>query len=232
MFGPRFGVRVVKLQLGDLTFDADSRRLRRGRQDVPLSPHAFELLKILIDARPRAMSTIELRERLWPGTRPSETDLPSVIAEVREALGDSAQQPRFIRSAQRFGYSFSGDSAIVGVSTDSGIIRHGNDLSDSSTFCWLIMDGEQLPLVPGPNIIGRDLDSDGGIRLDAPTVSRRHACIFVNQDVAVLEDLRSKNGTFLRGAQITSPMPLADGDEIRIGSVILQFRTIPSVPSS
>jgi len=41
---------------------------------------------------------------------------------------------------------------------------------------------------------------------------------------ATLEDLGSRNGTFLRGENVTSAVPLADGDEIRIGSVLLEYR--------
>jgi len=80
----------VRLRLGDLTFDGESRQLLRGVEEVHLSPKAFELLKILIDERPRAMSKQELHERLWPDTFVSEVNLASLIAEIRAALGEPA----------------------------------------------------------------------------------------------------------------------------------------------
>ena len=46
---------------------------------------------------------------------------------------------------------------------------------------------------------------------------------------AILEDLGSKNGTLLRGERITSPRPLADGDEILLGRVHMTFRVLPPV---
>lgn len=41
-----------------------------------------------------------------------------------------------------------------------------------------------------------------------------------------LEDLGSRNGTFVNGVQVTSPAPLRDGDDVKIGSVRLRFRTL------
>ena len=96
-----------------------------------------------------------------------------------------------------------------------------------TTFCWLINDGRRVPLHAGENILGRD--EGEGIQLDSPTVSRRHARIFIGDRMATLEDLDSKNGTFLRGERVSAAVPLANGDEIRAGSVVLRFRmsTLP-----
>ena len=80
----------MKLRLGDLTFDADARQLRRGRHEIHLSPKAFDLLKCLIAARPRALSKNELHEILWPATFVSESNLATLVAEIREALGEGA----------------------------------------------------------------------------------------------------------------------------------------------
>jgi DNA-binding winged helix-turn-helix (wHTH) protein len=213
---------AVKFRLGDVTLDADARRLLRGTQEIHVSPKAFDLLKALIDARPRALSKKELQELLWPDTFVSEANLPGLIAEIREALGDAAREPRFVRTAQRFGYAFSGEATVIDDRT--GRTQPERPGADRSTFCWLVKDGQRLPLVPGANVLGRELESDGGIRLDSPTVSRRHACIFINGDVAVLGDLGSKNGTFLRGEPVSAAVQLADRDEIRIGSIVLLFR--------
>ena len=50
--------------------------------------------------------------------------------------------------------------------------------------------------------------------------------------IATLEDLGSKNGTYLRGQVVTSPTPLADGDQIRIGAFELTFRTLAAPGST
>ena len=78
-----------------------------------------------------------------------------------------------------------------------------------------------LSAVIGEHVIGRDPDVE--VRLDASTVSRRHARLVVTAEGTVLEDFGSKNGTFRGGERVTSPVQLADGDAIRIGSLLVTF---------
>ena len=202
----------MKLRLGELTFDPDARQLLSGEKELHLSPKAIDLLRILIAHRPRALSKQELHEHLWPATFVSEANLASLIAEVREALGDTARQPRFIRTAHRFGYAFSGEVVEVPDSPPS---------AQTTSFCWLLKDGKRLPLRPGENILGRD---EADIHIDSPTVSRRHASIRISGTEAVLEDLGSKNGTFANGERVSTVVRLKDGDEVQIGSVVSRFR--------
>jgi DNA-binding winged helix-turn-helix (wHTH) protein len=207
---------AVKLRLGELTFDPDARRLLNGEKELHLSPKAIDLLRMLIAHRPRALSKQELHEHLWPATFVSEANLASLIAEIREALGDTARAPRFIRTAHRFGYAFSGEA--VEVSDSPPAIQ-------PSSFCWLVKDGKRLPLQPGENILGRD---EADIQIESPTVSRRHARIRISGTEALLEDLVSKNGTFINGERVSTVVRLKDGDEVQVGSVVSRFRmTLP-----
>jgi pSer/pThr/pTyr-binding forkhead associated (FHA) protein len=89
----------------------------------------------------------------------------------------------------------------------------------------LIVDGRRVPLQPGENILGRDVHD--GISIDSSSVSRRHARISVTPANATIDDLGSKNGTYVRGERIATQVPLHDGDEVRVGSVLLQFRQPP-----
>jgi DNA-binding winged helix-turn-helix (wHTH) protein len=204
----------VKLRLGDLTFDLETRQLLRGATEISVSPKAFELLRVLVAERPRALSKSELHDCLWPQTFVSDANLASLVAELRDALNDDARAPRFIRTAHRFGYAFCGE-AIAEAATAAG----------AASFCWLVSDGRRFPLTAGENILGRD---EEGIRIDSPTVSRRHARLSVQGTEAFIEDLGSKNGTFVRGEPVVSLVPLTDGDEIRTGSVVFRFRmTLP-----
>jgi phosphoserine phosphatase RsbU/P len=68
--------------------------------------------------------------------------------------------------------------------------------------------------------------------LESPTVSRHHARIHVSGQTATIEDLGSKNGTFLRGERLAAPSTLVDGDELRLGSVPLKFRLLGSSSST
>lgn len=208
---PAEAVAIPMLTLGPgLTFDASSRQLMRDGRDVHLSPKAFDLLAALIDARPRVLTKNDLHARLWPGTFVSDVNLAGLVAEIRRALADDAHQPKYIWTAHRVGYAFRGPAEAVTTPTST------------TSFCWLIKEGRRLPLRTGENILGRD--SQEGVEIDSATVSRRHARIAVSTTEATLEDLGSKNGTFVGGAPVSGTVSLKDGDEIRIGSVVMRFR--------
>jgi pSer/pThr/pTyr-binding forkhead associated (FHA) protein len=60
--------------------------------------------------------------------------------------------------------------------------------------------------------------------MDVPGVSRRHACIRIADDRVTIEDLESKNGTYVRGDRIASTIALNEGDELRLRSALLTLR--------
>jgi pSer/pThr/pTyr-binding forkhead associated (FHA) protein len=73
---------------------------------------------------------------------------------------------------------------------------------------------------------------DSEVWIDALFVSRHHARITVSDADVTVEDLGSKNGTYLRGDRLTSPSRLADGDQLRLGSVVITFRVPPPAGST
>jgi DNA-binding winged helix-turn-helix (wHTH) protein len=99
----------MRLRFGGFTFDPGSRQLFRVETEVHLSPKAFELLQLLTERRPHALSKAQLQQHLWPMMFVSEASLPMLMGEVRKAPGDDVKHPRFIRTLQRFGYAFCGD---------------------------------------------------------------------------------------------------------------------------
>lgn len=200
----------------DFTLEPRTRRLLRHEQEVHLSPKAFDLLSLLIENRSRAMSKTELQQQLWPSTYVLETNLAGLIAEARQALGDEAARPRYVRTMHRFGYWFVG-------SVESDAARE--EPVKSSIKYWLIWDTRQVALSEGQNVLGRAPDAE--VWIDALGVSRHHARITLAEAEARVEDLGSKNGTYVGGERVTAPRRLADGDQIRLGSVVLTFR-IPS----
>ena len=200
----------MQVTFGGHCLDLATRQLLRGKTEVRLSPKAFDLLQLLIDDRMRALSKSELHDRLWPGTFVTDANLAVLVAELRRALHDQPGAPKFVRTVRRFGYAFCGQiSSAVGDAT-------------TGRTCWLVWKGREIALHDGDNIIGRD--PSGTVRLDLPSVSRRHARIVVSSDGAVVEDLGSKNGTFLRKGRITSTARLADLDELQVGSARLTVR--------
>ena len=190
----------------------------RGGRDIHLSPKAFDLLRTLVDQRPRVVDKAELHARIWPGTFVVDASLNVLIAEIRQALADRPRSPRFVRTVHRVGYAFCGE--IVHLDRPQPELPG----ADGDRF-WLVWNDRAIVLTAGDNIIGRDPQCN--VWLDASGVSRRHACLRIagHSDEVFLEDLGSKNGTFLEGSRLTTHRGLADGDLIRIGSVELKFRT-------
>jgi pSer/pThr/pTyr-binding forkhead associated (FHA) protein len=71
-----------------------------------------------------------------------------------------------------------------------------------------------------------------GRSLESPTVSRHHARICVSGSGATIEDLGSKNGTYLHGERISAAASLVDGDEIRLGSMPVTIRLLKAAGST
>ncbi len=201
----------MRLRFGEITFDPEARLILRGPETVHLTAKAFDLLAILLKKRPCALSREELIGALWAETIVSESNLTSLVNDVRTAIGDDAKQPVFIRTHHGFGYSFAAEvRAEPAANPGRGGIR-----------CWLVWGLNVLNLSAGENVLGRN--SDAPIWIGDPSVSRRHARILVDGGTASLEDLGSKNGTFVEGKRLEGPVTLPDGARIRLGHVDLVF---------
>jgi DNA-binding winged helix-turn-helix (wHTH) protein len=210
----------VTFLFGPFSLDSDARQLLHDGAEVALSPKAFQLLLLLVENRARAMSRHELQQQLWPSTFVLETNLAGLVAEVRRALNDDAENPTYVRTMHRFGYRF-----IREVQAPDG----ASDSSAPAVKYWLLWETRQVPLIEGDNLVGRGVDAS--VWIDAPGISRHHARIVVRQGEATLEDLGSKNGTYVGDSRVTIPHRLVNGDQIRLGSVVLIFR-IPEPPGS
>ena len=168
----------MRVRFGDFTLDTATRQLRRGAVERHLSPKGFDLLRLLIESRPRVVSKRELHERLWPATFVSEATLSSLIAEVRDALGVRGQSGHgVIRTVHRIGYGFDGDASDA-----------PERQADAHVRCWLVWNLGQVALRDGEHLLGRD--GDVTVMLDSTTVSRRHARIRVDGDSATIERYR------------------------------------------
>jgi len=82
--------------------------------------------------------------------------------------------------------------------------------------------GRQLPL-ERPVVVGRDAAAD--VVLDDERVSRQHARITPQAGGAVVEDLDSRNGTFVNREEIHSPVTALPGDDVLLGTTVLELRT-------
>jgi pSer/pThr/pTyr-binding forkhead associated (FHA) protein len=73
-----------------------------------------------------------------------------------------------------------------------------------------------------PFVLGRHQDADCWLPL--AFVSRQHCQILLRDDIVLIQDLESYNGTFLNGRRILHPTPLSDGDEVNLGPLCLRVR--------
>src|SRR5215469_17752616 len=103
------------------TFEVDlqAQELRKGGLRLKLTGQPFQVLAILLE-RPGALVTREeLQTKLWPDTFvDADHNLNTAINKIREALGDSSENPRFVETLPRRGYRFIGpvmvnDTAVV-----------------------------------------------------------------------------------------------------------------------
>jgi DNA-binding winged helix-turn-helix (wHTH) protein len=205
----------MPIRFGEYILDSETRDLLRHGERVHVSPKAFRLLEVLVANSPKALSKEELQEQLWPATFVSESSLAGLIGEIRKTLGDDADEPKFIRTVYGFGYAFAG-----GMVEETAI--HVARSSDRAF--RLVWGRREIDLRDGENILGRARDAI--VWIDSSQVSRHHARIMIGPDGATLEDLGSKNGTFVGRERLVKPRRLADGDAISIGHVSMIFRTL------
>lgn len=214
----------MRVRFGEFTLDSDTRQLFGGAGELRLSRKAFDLLAILLDRRPAVVDKDALREKLWGGTSVVDANLNNLASEIRAVLADDPQQPRFLRTVHRVGYAFCGDASEIGPQSTA----HGPQaaLHSLPPRFWVLWKDRTIVLDSDTTLVGRDPDS--AIWIDVPGVSRRHAAIRIVTDGtttgAVIEDLGSTNGTFVDGRRVTKPVPLGDGDTIRVGEATLTFR--------
>src|SRR4051812_15965921 len=101
----RFGVFEADIRTGELT--------KLGKR-VRLQEQPFQLLAMLLERPGEHVIREELRERLWPKTTVDfDHGLNKAISKIREALGDSAENPRFIETVASRGYRLLADVAVV-----------------------------------------------------------------------------------------------------------------------
>ena len=150
----RFGAFEADPRIGELT--------KHGKR-LPLQEQPFQLLAMLLERPGELVSREELRAKIWPQTIVDfDHGLNKAISKIRDALGDSAEHPRFIETVARRGYRFLADVTIVqdgipktaddgpGTRAHSGALgRPGGGKSAKSparTFAWKLL-GFGLALV-------------------------------------------------------------------------------------
>jgi DNA-binding winged helix-turn-helix (wHTH) protein len=195
---------------GEFVLDAGTRQLLRAAREVALAPKAFDLLELLLRSRPRAVSRTRIVAAIWPDTHVGASSLHVLVSQLRAALGDDPEEPLWIRTVDRFGYAFAGTAAEGGAPAPPAPAGRPR--------ARIVGKEHEFLLGDGVHVLGRD--EGAAVRAEGSGVSRQHARLVIRDGVATLEDLGSKNGTFVAGERLSAPRVLRDGDEIRLGQAM------------
>ena len=96
------------VRFGPYVADFTTGEVRRDGQKIPLQDKPFQILALLLRRPGELVTREELRSRLWPGDTfvDFETGLNTAVRKLRQALDDSADEPRFVETLPRRGYRF------------------------------------------------------------------------------------------------------------------------------
>lgn len=211
---------MARFRFDKFCFDSDQKALLRGSEPVRLTPRAFRLLELLLRRRPKAVSKRDLLDHVWSGHIVEEANLKTLVLEIRTALEERGGRPEVVRTVYGYGYAFTGE---VEEETETGS-------AESQAVVSVRWNVQSVLLPMGAHLIGRRPDCV--VSIDDPSVSRVHARLEISRDVLRIEDLRSKNGTFVDGRRITEPTELLNRCEILIGEVNVKLARLDSGDSS
>src|SRR5215470_3828706 len=118
------------------TFEVDlqAQELRKAGLRLKLSGQPFQVLAILLEKPGTVVTREELQKRLWPDTFVDvDHNLNTAINKIREVLGDSAENPRFVETLPRRGYRFIAPVQSNGPNVEPQIIppNDGSTRSES-----------------------------------------------------------------------------------------------------
>ncbi len=96
-------------QFGGFTIDLRRHGLYRGEERIHLTPKPLETLIYLVENRGRTIEKQELLDAIWKDTFVTEDNLVHAVREIRRALEDDKDDPRFVQTVPRQGYRFVGE---------------------------------------------------------------------------------------------------------------------------
>src|SRR6516225_2401100 len=95
------------IRFGTFEVDLQTEELRKAGLRLKLTGQPFQVLAILLEQPGTVVTREELQKRLWPNTFVDvDHNLNTAINKIREALGDSSENPRFVETLPRRGYRF------------------------------------------------------------------------------------------------------------------------------
>src|SRR5262245_461304 len=163
-----------------LTFDAfhmdlARHRLWQGEREIPLRPKAWDVLRYLIERPDFLVTKDALHHAIWADTAVSDDTLTKLIAELRQALGDSPRTPRIIETVHGRGFRFVAQvreasrdvsSAPLPAGASSAFVGRQAELAKLHEALRLTRQGtRQLVLITGESGIGKTAVTEEFLRI-------------------------------------------------------------------
>src|SRR5262245_34218292 len=136
----------------DYSLDVERRELRRREDLVAVEPQVLDLLQYLISNRDHVVSKDELIAAVWNGRIISESALSSRITAVRQAVGDSGEQQRLVRTVARKGFRFVGDIQETQISKEK--VHPASQPAVKATSPLPLPDKPSIAVLPFQNLRG------------------------------------------------------------------------------
>src|SRR5215470_6504134 len=228
----------ASFRFGEFELDLAAYTLRRTGQRIKLEKIPMEVLVLLVRRPGILVNRAEIQAALWGSDVFVEHDsaINTAVRKIRRALGDDAEHPRFLETVVGKGYRFiaplerkEADPSLEGSDVDPGAESSGR-LHRRRPNYLLTRGKREFVLEKGENLLGRD--PEARVYVDHPSVSRRHARISIGSTSAVVEDLKSRNGTFLDGRRIETPTEIHHGAIIGLGPITLTVVVLPAGAST
>ena len=126
------------------------RELLRDGEPQALAPKIFDLLAYMVQNQGRVVTKAELLDQLWHGSDVTENVLARSVMKVRQAIGDTADQPRLLRTVNRIGYRFEASlmSSLNSVRDNTDDLREGSGVAERASV--------RVALLPVENLSGDD----------------------------------------------------------------------------
>ena len=229
------GAMAARFKFAEFELDVEAYVLRRPGGPLRLEKLPMEVLILLVQRAGTLVQRSEIQAMLWDPDIYIEHDsaINTAVRKIRRTLGDDAENPRFLETVVGKGYRFiapveGGASPPAQSSANHGrsSVRRQRGFPSYS----VTRGRQEFILEPGETVFGRD--PAAGAYVDHPSVSRRHACISIGSQGAVLEDLKSRNGTFVNGSRIDGPTKIGHGAVIGLGPITLTFVVVEAPAST
>jgi len=224
------------------SLDTERRELRRGTDLISVEPQVFDLLLFLIRNRTRVVSRDDLIAAVWNGRIVSESTLYCRITSARQAIGDSGEAQRLIRTVARKGLRFVADvqeahpaqlNPLAGHQHPAYPTVYGSTAAPTQDRSAISRDGGQPAVVVMPfDNLSRPSDDylvDGLVEEITSALSRmRDFCVIARQSAFAykgrLVDAREVNKD-LGASYVVEGTVRRDGDRLRISVKLVDAET-------